>query len=115
MSSGTIFQGGGTMIRRIIHVLLMIAVAGLFALPVCGAELLGKNRIFIRFTNIRPDRPGILIRLNVVPNHDQPFGWAGKTVYVGRDGEADKPPDACLLYTSPSPRDGLLSRMPSSA
>ena len=25
------------------------------------------------------------------------------------------PPDNCLLYTSPSPRDGLLSRMPSSA
>ena len=24
-------------------------------------------------------------------------------------------PRACLLYTSPSPRDGLLSRMPSSA
>ena len=24
-------------------------------------------------------------------------------------------PDACLLYTSPSPRDRLLSRMPSSA
>ena len=23
--------------------------------------------------------------------------------------------DPCLLYTSPSPRDGLLSRMPSSA
>ena len=23
--------------------------------------------------------------------------------------------DICLLYTSPSPRDGLLSRMPSSA
>ena len=27
----------------------------------------------------------------------------------------DKTIDACLLYTSPSPRDGLLSRMPSSA
>src|SRR5664279_570619 len=25
------------------------------------------------------------------------------------------PPPGCLLYTSPSPRDGLLSRMPSSA
>ena len=25
------------------------------------------------------------------------------------------PDDICLLYTSPSPRDGLLSRMPSSA
>ena len=24
-------------------------------------------------------------------------------------------PESCLLYTSPSPRDGLLSRMPSSA
>ena len=24
-------------------------------------------------------------------------------------------PNFCLLYTSPSPRDGLLSRMPSSA
>ena len=27
----------------------------------------------------------------------------------------DKMVDVCLLYTSPSPRDGLLSRMPSSA
>ena len=27
----------------------------------------------------------------------------------------DKPVIVCLLYTSPSPRDGLLSRMPSSA
>ena len=26
-----------------------------------------------------------------------------------------QPPQFCLLYTSPSPRDGLLSRMPSSA
>ena len=30
------------------------------------------------------------------------------------DGKSDQPTD-CLLYTSPSPRDGLLSRMPSSA
>ena len=29
--------------------------------------------------------------------------------------EAPEHPDHCLLYTSPSPRDGLLSRMPSSA
>ena len=27
----------------------------------------------------------------------------------------DMPSEPCLLYTSPSPRDGLLSRMPSSA
>ena len=30
---------------------------------------------------------------------------------IGKSGN----PDTCLLYTSPSPRDGLLSRMPSSA
>ena len=28
---------------------------------------------------------------------------------------AERPSKSCLLYTSPSPRDGLLSRMPSSA
>ena len=32
-----------------------------------------------------------------------------------RLGAAERLADACLLYTSPSPRDGLLSRMPSSA
>ena len=34
------------------------------------------------------------------------------------DQKVDLPhmlPNPCLLYTSPSPRDGLLSRMPSSA
>ena len=30
-------------------------------------------------------------------------------------GTLKKIKDTCLLYTSPSPRDGLLSRMPSSA
>ena len=29
--------------------------------------------------------------------------------------EEAEPTNTCLLYTSPSPRDGLLSRMPSSA
>ena len=32
-----------------------------------------------------------------------------------RDREDNKRFGSCLLYTSPSPRDGLLSRMPSSA
>ena len=36
----------------------------------------------------------------------------GETEEVGEKVMADK---SCLLYTSPSPRDGLLSRMPSSA
>ena len=44
-----------------------------------------------------------------------------KATVKGRKRDADgrpigrQHPNACLLYTSPSPRDGLLSRMPSSA
>ena len=51
-----------------------------------------------------------------------------KTIQIDFDKSADDmsyversvivymaPPDTCLLYTSPSPRDATLSRMPSSA
>ena len=38
---------------------------------------------------------------------------SGVVTDVGGTGTADL--SVCLLYTSPSPRDGLLSRMPSSA
>ena len=31
------------------------------------------------------------------------------------EGRGNSETNSCLLYTSPSPRDGLLSRMPSSA
>ena len=51
--------------------------------------------------------------------------WGDTIVYAGIKFEMRTPwPDrpnqgslmcGCLLYTSPSPRDGLLSRMPSSA
>ena len=34
---------------------------------------------------------------------------------VVHTGAATSPPDDCLLYTSPSPRDKRQSRMPSSA
>ena len=38
------------------------------------------------------------------------------SIYPQQDGyESDGLNGDCLLYTSPSPRDGLLSRMPSSA
>ena len=37
---------------------------------------------------------------------------SGKSTLLHMMGGLDTP---CLLYTSPSPRDGLLSRMPSSA
>ena len=46
---------------------------------------------------------------------NQPAGDAGAAAAV--PGDAEKKPEvtACLLYTSPSPRDRQKSRMPSSA
>ena len=41
------------------------------------------------------------------------FNLAGQVSHI--DSMRDPHTDLCLLYTSPSPRDGLLSRMPSSA
>ena len=38
------------------------------------------------------------------------FGDPSKVEFITTTGKS-----SCLLYTSPSPRDGLLSRMPSSA
>ena len=37
------------------------------------------------------------------------------TAVISYSETSGLPADPCLLYTSPSPRDGLLSRMPSSA
>ena len=43
-----------------------------------------------------------------------PEAWYGETLAL-KFGISPYWIDTCLLYTSPSPRDGLLSRMPSSA
>ena len=45
--------------------------------------------------------------LPTIPEHASVAEWAEQLAEVERK--------ICLLYTSPSPRDGLLSRMPSSA
>ena len=44
----------------------------------------------------------------------RPFG-SGQAVPAGTSGTASGAVNTCLLYTSPSPRDATLSRMPSSA
>ena len=40
-------------------------------------------------------------------------GW--DSAHIGLSDASGKLVGVCLLYTSPSPRDGLLTRMPSSA
>src|SRR5680860_1466741 len=49
------------------------------------------------------------------PHGRQRAGLDVVDVAVHRDAIGDERALPCLLYTSPSPRDGLLSRMPSSA
>ena len=43
------------------------------------------------------------------------FAKEGANVAINWHNDKQKALSVCLLYTSPSPRDGLLSRMPSSA
>ena len=62
---------------------------------------------------------GILILMLVNAGIDISFpllsGYAVDQFVTPRTSEGLTGFAACLLYTSPSPRDGLLSRMPSSA
>ena len=56
----------------------------------------------------QPTMPRTGAPLSVVMSNFGPLGWV-------TDKTGGYRYEACLLYTSPSPRDGLLSRMPSSA
>ena len=62
--------------------------------------------VLISFTSARFHLAG----MNLVANGDPDLGTDGRTVDLVTIAL-----QACLLYTSPSPRDGLLARMPSSA
>src|SRR5665647_1427921 len=61
------------------------------------------DKIEFKKINVDDNLPSTLIFLNSIlsPNLFSSFSNIGSCI--------------CLLYTSPSPRDGLLSRMPSSA
>ena len=76
-----------------------------------GRPNVGKSTLFNRLTGSRDalvaDLPGL--------TRDRLFGggeFAGRRFSVVDTGGIT---DACLLYTSPSPRDRTRSRMPSSA
>ena len=61
---------------------------------------------------LKPEKPVYCIRKKSIESSVKFFldKFPGKILYAVKTN-----PHPCLLYTSPSPRDGLLSRMPSSA
>ena len=91
-----------------------------------GKTLLGLHFVF---SGAAHGQPGVIASLQENPVQLQKvangFGWSLENervsvmyrspndVYI--DEWVYELLDLCLLYTSPSPRDGLLSRMPSSA
>ena len=85
-----------------------------------GVVIVGAGLGAIRVAeNLRADgydKPITLIGAEPHPPYDRPP--LSKSVLLGKDDRVDLKPAAfytCLLYTSPSPRDATLSRMPSSA
>ena len=88
---------------------------GLFAKP-------GRYQSLVRFANASSfddrdkDLRGMSIKVSGVDGSSL-AGPAGEQVFTLNSYPAlfVDTPETCLLYTSPSPRDGLLSRMPSSA
>ena len=72
-------------------------------------ELLSHRNSSIRQQSLAEARlaPGVA----TTPHHHA----VTEEIYYILVGEAEMSLGDCLLYTSPSPRDGLLSRMPSSA
>ena len=71
---------------------------------------------FVVLSQLHGDQP----IMNMMPRWDGGYGFQVRAEHINRsDLKQGKDVVArgftCLLYTSPSPRDGLLSRMPSSA
>ena len=74
---------------------------------------LGDRVIVKRIESETKTASGIVIPDSAAEKPDQ-----GEVLAVGpgkKNDKGDVQSMNCLLYTSPSPRDGLLSRMPSSA
>ena len=74
-------------------------------------EHLNDWELFLKKIRINLKKNGVLIISTINRNLISKF----LTLDIGENFLKWIPLNTCLLYTSPSPRDGLLSRMPSSA
>ena len=111
-------------INRFTNILFLLSTVGtsrlLISMSAVSAAIFAQSNSF-GFFNVFPVNTGVsfiitlivldfLIYLQHITMHLVPFLWRFHQIH-----HADERLDTCLLYTSPSPRDGLLSRMPSSA
>ena len=78
--------------------------------PVCTTEI---GRLALKYDElVAMDVKLATLSVDPVKSHEE---WLTDVVAHCENKIEIKFPIICLLYTSPSPRDGLLSRMPSSA
>src|SRR5664279_805466 len=99
-------QGGGGVDWKLELVVVPVSDvdrAKAFYLEQAGFDLLVDHRAGDDFRVVQLTPPGSACSIAIMRNTD---GAAGSLQGLHL---------ICLLYTSPSPRDGLLSRMPSSA
>ena len=102
---------------------MALADAGVEAQSFTGSQagfLTDSNHRNAKIVEITPDRVLEAIDKGIVPvvAGSQGVSPERDVTFLGRGGSdttAVALSHTCLLYTSPSPRDGLLSRMPSSA
>src|SRR5665647_3331428 len=94
-----------------------------------------RRKWFLFLPAFHPDRLSIVAQYAGLHTNTRHLQWVRRRLFRARENQgrlkdetylvflwvlrlsshASHQPYPCLLYTSPSPRDGLLSRMPSSA
>ena len=74
----------------------------------------GKEQGYLTYAEVNDHLPDGMVDTDQVEEIIATINDMGITVHEAAP-DADTLILSCLLYTSPSPRDGLLSRMPSSA
>src|SRR5664279_2092133 len=98
---------------------LLSSMPGIFAsLKLRSAERIAGRQFALREAGGEPAFALFRRAVGERVRHDAPLRALLQRVVADRAGSLQRGVDIagiCLLYTSPSPRDGLLSRMPSSA
>ena len=109
--------------RKILAIPDLKVSATCVRVPVVTTHSLAVHAVFQKPLTAAAARQALVEAPSVVVLDDPAAGeWptpadvvGSDPTFVGRIRQALDFPNTCLLYTSPSPRDGLLSRMPSSA